>query len=192
MGKIWRILKFLHISTGAPFFQQKLWFLREKIHYLLISREILLLLSSKFPIMFIRWLSTTFQLKPCLEKKPISWFDFRQYAKNIVFSNILNLLIYQLNSSPTFQLTSSPTLLLSCSFTHLLTYSPTLSTLSTNGGSTLARLFPVTFCPWHFVRVTIFPCDIISCDIMSCDIMSCDIFSVWHFVWLHFVRDILS
>ena len=55
-------------NSSSPIFQQKLRFLIKKIHYLPISRKILLLQGSNPPVMFIRWLSTTFLLTPCLGK----------------------------------------------------------------------------------------------------------------------------
>ena len=136
-----------------PFFQQKRRFLIKKIHYFPIYRKVLLLQGSNFPVMIIRWLSTTFLLTPCLGIADfLIWLP--SICKNKVFlSHFLNLHSHQLNSSPnfhltstqTFQLTNSPTLilsnspthLLSCSLTHLLTYLPTFST---NGGSTSSSL----------------------------------------------------
>ena len=132
-----------------PFFQQKLGFLIKKIHYLLISRKVLSLLRSNFPVMFIRWLSTTLLLTPCLEKL-ISWFDCRQYAEKAIFRtytlansiplqlsnsfllqlcNVLNIqLTYtlQLTYSPTSLHSNSPTFQLTYFLTHLLSTSPTL------------------------------------------------------------------
>ena len=135
-----------------PFFQQKLRFLIKKIHYLPISRKILLLLGSNFPVMFIRWLSTTFLLTPCLEKADfliwlpsickksvlaIFWIYTLTNSIPLQLSNSLLLPTFQLTYSSTHLLSNSPTHLLSCSLTHLLTYSPTLSTI---GGSTSSSL----------------------------------------------------
>ena len=55
-------------NSSSPIFLEKNWFLIKKIHYLPISRKILLLQGSNSPVMIIRWLSTTFLLTPCLGK----------------------------------------------------------------------------------------------------------------------------
>ena len=138
-----------------PFFQQKRRFLIKKIHYFPIYRKVLLILGSNFPVMFIRWLSTTFLLTPCLWKSrfldltavnmqknvflAIFWIYILTNSIPLPLSNSLRQLsnsFRQLSNLLTLQLTTSPT--------HLLTYSPTLST---NGGSTSSSLV-ISYSPY--------------------------------------------
>jgi len=147
-----------------PFFQQKIRFLIKKIHYFPIYRKVLLILGSNFPVMFIRWLSTTFLLTPCLWKSrfldltavnmqknvflAIFWIYILTNSIPLPLSNSLRQLsnsFRQLSNLLTLQLTTSPT--------HLLTYSPTLST---NGGSTSSSL--VSFCSLYVqLKIQEFP-----------------------------------